>query len=95
MKENEREIIMEKSFHMNQLDSNHVQIYGLVNGCAVKRAGSGEMVGSYSFSIKFFDSKNRLIKVSNNDKDGSVRSLEHLEKRITEIYNKEFLCKEN
>lgn len=77
-------------FSINQIDSNKIQIIGLINGYAYKRSWPGETAGSYSFSIRFFDAKKRLIKISNSEKDCSVRSVKKLEDRILNIYDKEF-----
>lgn len=79
-----------KVFSINQIDDNTIQIYGLINGFARKRPWPGEMAGSYGFSIKFFDQEKRLIKISNNAKDGTVRSVKRLVERISDIYAREF-----
>jgi len=73
-------------FTLNVISDGVVQIIGKVYGFAVKRSG-GEMGGSYSLSVRLFagDNKERLVKISNSDEDGSIRSLKSLEKKLLKI----------
>lgn len=79
-----------KVFFIKQLDDNTVQISGRVNGHACRRQWPGETAGSYAFNIRFFNNKKQLVKIINNEKDGTVRSIESLVDRISKIYEAEF-----
>ena len=73
-------------FTLNVISDSVVQIIGKVYGFAIKRRG-GEMGGSYSLSVRLFAgyNKEQLVKISNSDEDGSIRSLKSLEKKLLKI----------
>lgn len=73
----------------NPLDKNNalIQIYGDINGFAKLMTGCN--IKYYQYSVKFFDNKLRLIKLSTNPKDMTIHNLNDLEKRLYKIYLKE------
>ena len=76
--------MLKKSFNLNHIDSKTIQIFGEVNGYAKKRKnGNG-----YDYQIIFFDTKKRMITISNNEGNG-IRDARDLEKRIINILERE------
>mgnify|MGYP006396782795 CR=1 FL=1 len=84
---------MQSLFTIHKVNEDVIQILGEINGFATKRHG-GEMGNSYDICIQFFKEK-KYYKISNGEKDGTVRNLKALEEWIQnkydEINTKDFL----
>lgn len=72
---------MNKTFKLNQLDENTIQIYGSCNGIATKITKQNISFWQYKFS--FFKGC-RQVKISNFD-NRTIRTIEQLEQKITKI----------
>ena len=76
---------MQPLFRTHKINEDVIQILGEINGFATKRHG-GEMGGSYNIDIKFFKEK-KHYKISNDERDGTIRNQEALEKWIQKKYD--------
>ena len=70
----------------NELSESKIQIYGSVNGFAVKRMTSKEK-DSWQLNFSYFDNKNRLIKIETSEKDCAIRSVQDIQNRILKTIN--------
>ena len=75
-------------FNINVISENCLQISGDMSGFARKRREFGPTDGSYAFEVTFNKNK-RLYKISNDENDGTVRSIAALEERLLRIHQQE------
>lgn len=75
---------MGKSFKLNQISDGWIQIYGEVNGFAVRRYSKN--IHSWKISIKWIHDKS-LYKVTTADSDETIHTLKDIKARIGRIVN--------
>lgn len=74
-------------FGLNQINDNSIQIYGKVNGVAELVTRNNQ--DYWTYEIKFFNSKNHLIKLTTSQNNMTIHNEQKLEEAILGVYNKE------
>lgn len=73
-------------YNLNKIDGDLYQIYGEVNGLAVKHHHDG--IYAYHFAIKFFIGT-KLIKIFTSKTDNTMRNEKDIKERINNILKRE------